>query len=573
VLVVAGLLIPGAGPAAAHATVVSTSPGDGQVLADAPAVVSVTFDEPVELEFGSLRVFAPSGARVDDSEPGHPAGHGDTVVVRLRGGLPRGTYTAAWRVVSADSHPVAGGFTFSVGAASATSVHQGTLNAHGNAVVGAAYGVVRGLAYVSFALLVGAAAFLIACWSAGALVARTRRLLILSWATLVIATCAVLALQGPYAAGSGLGSALNISVLHRTLHTRLGTALTIRLGLLLLASGAIIWIVTRLASASVVRRRAVGSAGGATALGLAWTWAWADHAGTGSQVALAVPMDVLHLCAMAVWLGGLVLLAGVLLRPGWSGTGADHRSVAGADRRDIAVAVPRFSAIALGCVSVLVVTGTYQAWRQVGSVPALTGTAYGRLLLLKLLGFALLIGLGYLARAWNAEQFGARRPTAALVTGSGRLDAEAVAQLRRSVAVETAVAAGILALTAALVETQPARDAYTAPVGAVVAFDTHGPHGTGTIDVVVAPARLGANVFHLSVLGPTGGPLAVPELRAALRMPAHTIGPLPVALTDAGPGHYTATAPIPLAGSWQLVLTVRTSDIDEATVTVPIAVR
>ncbi|OLE27905.1 MAG: hypothetical protein AUG49_03900 [Catenulispora sp. 13_1_20CM_3_70_7] len=502
-------------------------------------MVSVTFDEPVELEFGSLRVFDPGGARVDDGDPAHPAGRGDTVAVRLRGGLPRGTYTASWRVISADSHPVAGAFTFSVGAASATSVNQGTLNGHGSAVVGAVYGVARGVAYLSFAMLIGAATFLFVCWPAGASVARARRVLVLSWAMLTVDSCSVLALQGPYAAGFGLGSALDFSVLHRTLQTRLGVALTIRLALLILAAGAIAWMAARLASASVTRRRVVGGVCGAMALGLAGTWAWADHAGTGSQVALAVPMDVLHLCTMAVWLR----------------------------------AVPRFSAIALSCVSILVITGTYQSWRRIGSVPALTGTAYGRLLLLKLLGFTLLIGLGYLARTWKAEQFGGRRLAPALITGSGRLDPEAVAQLRRSVAVETAVAAAVLALTAALVNTEPAREAYTAPVSTTVAFDTHGPHGTGTIEVVVTPARLGADSFHLSVLGPTGGAEAIPELRAALRLPSHAIGPLPVALTDAGPGHYTATAPIPIAGSWQLVLTVRTSDIDETTVTVPIDIR
>ncbi|MFL6117875.1 MAG: FixH family protein [Catenulispora sp.] len=559
---VAGLLIPGAGPASAHATVVSTSPGDGQVLVGAPSAVSVTFDEPVELEFGALRVFDPSGARVDDGDPAHPAGRGDTVTVRVRGGLPQGTYTASWRVISADSHPVAGAFTFSVGAASATSVNQGTLNAHGSAIVGAVYGVVRGVAYLAFAILIGAATFLFVCWPAGAMVTRARRLLAWSWTMLTIASCAVLALQGPYAAGFGLGSALDFSVLHQTLQTRLGTALAIRLGLLVLAAGALAWTATRLASASAARRRVVGSGCGTVALGLAWTWAWADHAGTGSQVALAVPMDVLHLCTMAAWLGGLVLLAAVLLRPG-----------TGADRRDIARAVPRFSAIALGCVSALVVTGGYQAWRQIGSVPALTGTVYGRLLLLKLLGFTLLIGLGYLARTWNAEQFGSRRLAPVLIPGSGHLAPEALAQLRRSVAVETAVAAAVLALTAALVNTEPGREAYTAPVSTTVAFDTHGPHGAGTIEVVVTPARLGTDSFHLSVLDPAGGVEVIPELRAALRLPSHAIGPLPVPLTEAEPGHYTATAPIPVAGSWQLVLTVRTSDIDETTVTVPFDIR
>ena len=121
----------------------STSPGDGQVVAAAPSVVSVRFDEPVQMQFGALRVFSPSGGRVDEGSPTHPAGHEDTVQVALGSGLGRGTYTVAWHVISADSHPVSGAFTFSVGASSATSVSQDTLNAAGSTVVGLLYGLAR----------------------------------------------------------------------------------------------------------------------------------------------------------------------------------------------------------------------------------------------------------------------------------------------------------------------------------------------------------------------------------------------------------------------------------------------
>src|SRR6185503_16824709 len=77
-LVVAALVAV-APSASAHATVVSTSPGDGQVVAVAPGVVSVRFDEPVQMQFGALRVFSPSGGRVDEGSPTHPAGHSDAV--------------------------------------------------------------------------------------------------------------------------------------------------------------------------------------------------------------------------------------------------------------------------------------------------------------------------------------------------------------------------------------------------------------------------------------------------------------------------------------------------------------
>ena len=113
------LLLAVAPAASAHATVVATSPGGGSVLASAPASVGVSFDEAVTVSADSLRVFDPAGVRVDVGGAAHAGG--DAVAVRLRAGLVRGTYVVAWHVVSADSHPVQGAFTFSIGAPSATA--------------------------------------------------------------------------------------------------------------------------------------------------------------------------------------------------------------------------------------------------------------------------------------------------------------------------------------------------------------------------------------------------------------------------------------------------------------------
>src|SRR5262249_48692281 len=135
-------------------------------------------------------------------------------------------------------------------------------------------------------------------------------------------------------------------------------------------------------------------------IGLASTWAVADHAGTGIQVPLAVPSDILHLSAMAVWGGGLVTLVTVVLRrqasPG-AARRTDQRRYQAATA-EAAQAVSRFSPIALGCVAILVVTGSYQAWRGTGGWAALFDTTYGQLLLAKIGGMCALIALGGLAR-------------------------------------------------------------------------------------------------------------------------------------------------------------------------------
>jgi copper transport protein len=78
--------------------------------------------------------------------------------------------------------------------------------------------------------------------------------------------------------------------------------------------------------------------------------------------------------------------------------------------------------------------------------------------------------------------------------------------------------------------------------------------------------------LDLRLLGPDQQPTDPKEVDASVRLPARSIGPLPVALSVAGPGHRTGTIAVPMTGSWQLAVTVRTTAIDEATgyLTLPI---
>ena len=73
------------------------------------------FSETVEVNFGAVRVFDARARRVDAAARSTPAAIGSQVAVGLKPGLPKGTYVATYRVISADSHPVSGGLVFSIG--------------------------------------------------------------------------------------------------------------------------------------------------------------------------------------------------------------------------------------------------------------------------------------------------------------------------------------------------------------------------------------------------------------------------------------------------------------------------
>ncbi|MEU9385718.1 copper resistance protein CopC [Streptomyces sp. NPDC048279] len=651
-LAVTGALLAGAGPASAHAALTGSDPAQGVVVPKAPDQVSLTFSENVSLNDDSIRVLDPKGKRVDLAKPDSLTG--TTYGVQLRSGLGRGTYTVAWQVVSADSHPVAGAYTFSVGAPSATVASVGDQGA-GGGVVGWLYGFGRYMSYAGYIVLVGGAAFVLACWQRGAGVQAMQRLVVGGWLTLTAATLWLLLLRGSYTTSGSLGDVVDLNLLGQVLQTKTGAALVSRL--LLLAAAALFIAVLfgaydKREEGAEKRDLTFGLAIGGTvvAAGLAASWAMAEHASTGLQPGIAMPVDVVHLLAVATWLGGLTALLVALYR-------------APADSPVGSTAVRRFSGVAFGSVVTLVGTGVYQSWRQLGSWSAFTDTAYGQLLLVKIALVALLVGIASISRRWtgrlahtavtdtetdtntetetsaeSAEAEGKREtvrassatkeasvtsgPTGASgasgVKASGKdasdddsADPDRVAQLarqqaakdaarqkrardadpnrfglRRSVLAEAGVAVALLAVTTVLTQTEPGRteqdakdaaaasssssSASTSSSGALtldMSFDTGGKDGKGVVRVDLDPATVGLNEMHVYVQRPNGRAFDIPEVKVAFTLAAKKIGPLPVAPDHVTTGHWAANGvQIPMAGDWQVSVTVRTSDIDQVTV-------
>ncbi|HSA53624.1 MAG TPA: copper resistance protein CopC, partial [Yinghuangia sp.] len=373
-VLLAALVIGGAGPASAHANLVSTTPAAGSTVPAAPATITLRYSEGVETGLGSIKVLDPNGKRVDTGSPDHGIGGPSTVRVKLESGLGPGTYTVAWRVVSEDSHPIAGAFTFNIVRASASSANIGAQD--GETSVKLVDGIARGVAFASFALLAGAVLFLVALRPAAVGRFRVWLLLFASWAGLLVSTVAALMLYGPRASALPFSSAFDLDVLRATLETKLGRALSVRI-LILGAAGALLgYLVAVLPSAARRARATLGGAWALLCLGMAATWSLSDHASVGMQVPLAVTADIAHLAAMGAWLGGLAVLLVLLFGPDKD---EDGEELPGA--LDVPT-VARFSKTAMICVCVLVVTGLYTAWRQIGSFDALFSTTFGLLLIL-----------------------------------------------------------------------------------------------------------------------------------------------------------------------------------------------
>ncbi|MEU9474245.1 copper resistance protein CopC [Streptomyces sp. NPDC048191] len=633
-LAVTGALFAGAAPASAHAALTGSDPAQGVVVKQAPTQVSLTFSEKVATNDDSLRVLDPRGKPVQTGKPANVSG--TTYAVRLRSGLGKGTYTVTYQIVSADSHPVSGAYTFSIGAPSQTVV-SGTGPVAGGWTVGGLYAFGRYASYAGFIVLAGGAAFVLACWQRGAGVRALQRLVVGGWLTLTAATLWLLLLRGSYTTSGKLADVFDLGLLGQVLQTKTGAALVSRL--LLLAAAALFIAVlfgayTKREEGQEKRDLTFGLAVGGVVVsaGLATSWAMAEHASVGLQPGIAMPVDVVHLLAVAAWLGGLTALLVALYR-------------APAETPVEAAAVRRFSRVAFGSVVALVATGAYQSWRQLGSWSAFTDTRYGQLLLVKIGLVAVLVGIASVSRRWTGrladgagtaavaaeaerqpakasvpgeaektapatEQSGKERVPASKAAGKSDRpgDTERAAQLarqraamdtarqkrlrdgdthrfglRRSVLAEAGVAVVLLAVTTWLTQTEPGRteldakaatsssSSATAPSNGALtldmSFDTGGTDGKGVVSIDLDPARVGGNEMHVYVQRPNGRAFDVPEVKVAFTLEAKKIGPLPVAPDHITTGHWSASGvQIPMAGDWKVAVTVRTSDIDQVTV-------
>ncbi|MEV7200101.1 copper resistance CopC/CopD family protein [Streptomyces griseoluteus] len=550
------LVLGTASPASAHAALRSTDPEDGTILQRAPRTLTLTYTESVGLLTDSFRVYDPGNHRLRTGQADHVPGRADTVRVPLPARMAKGTYVVAWRVVSADSHPVSGALTFSVGERTATTATAPAATENGTTT--SLYNIARYLAYLAVALVLGAAVFVAYCRPPGR--DALRPLFLTGAAGLLVSTLALLLLRGPYEEGT----APAFTSLGRTLTTRPGELLLVRLGLLLLA----------VAGALVLRRRPVPrpaalTAGATLAVALALTWSAAEHASAGIQVPLAVASTTLHLLATASWLGGLAALLLTLRAP------AVPPQV-----------VTRFSRLALTSVIVLAVTGVYQSWRGLGTWHALTDTTYGRVLLAKLLAVGVLLGAAAWSRRWTRrlpKAVEAAVPVPVRVPAGGPpLPPESpapepdlpVRHLRRSVLAEAAVGVVVLVLTTLLTSTLPGRaaeEAATAETGIPAASVTTvpftvGENGRGKVQITFDSGRVGPNSVQAVVYGANGALAAVPELRITMTLPAQRLGPLDTGVTDRG-GYWAANSfDLPIPGVWTMKVTVRVSDLDQVTV-------
>jgi putative copper resistance protein D len=209
-----------------------------------------------------------------------------------------------------------------------------------------------------------------------------------------------------------------------------------------------------LAGAPSSRLRGLGAL---VALGVALGVALTGHASDRGDVSLAVAVDWVHVVAATTWTGGLMALAGLVLRPATRWPPAL-----------LAAMMRRFSGVATWCLLAVIASGAFNAWQQMPAVSALWQTIYGRVLAVKLLLVLGLVWWGAVNRFVVLPRLGAGRAAGVLARGvrlarlvltgpSARLAPPS--QLTTYLTREAALAILVFGCTAVLVESTPARHA------------------------------------------------------------------------------------------------------------------
>lgn len=463
-LAVAGVFLTPA-TAWAHADLISSTPGYGDRLPAAPAEVRLTFSGPIDLTGARLTLQRKGSGPRQTLHPVLAVPDRKVVSVSLPAALTDGSYTMVWFFLGKDGHLMGGEVPFSVGGAAETTadpapvpnpalavarpttgvqtlgpgiagpvVPTGAAQSEAPAsspprftvAVATPQAVVRLVDYASLALLIGGGFFLTRVWVDGTFERRARRLL---WWALLGSAAATLLTFGLTAAGlRGVSAldALDPPVMGAVLGTRFARVMAARAGFLSLG-------LVALALLTAGRERAVRSRWWQLLAGLSGGGVLATHAllGHASNEGLAARLAVfVHLGGVAVWLGGLVFLAAVVLP--------------GRRAEEVRTLVPRYSSLAFTAVSAMVVAGVVMVLRVAPTISELPRSGYGRMLLLKLTFVGLL-----LVAAQQARTFTERRLVA---------DATRLRPLVTAVAVELVLAVVILSSTSVLAGRQPPSD-------------------------------------------------------------------------------------------------------------------
>lgn len=511
------VLLPSA--AWAHASLIGSEPADGAVLVQAPAMLTLSFNEPVEPL--AIRIVEQSGAAAKIEQIRR---EGASLILTPPAVLGEGAHVVSWRVISSDGHPVGGSLTFWIGQRGGASP---LVVSSDDAAVRGAIWLTRLVIYLG--LFVGAGGAFFMAWMGPSLTRGPRVVGVIASVIGLAALALSVGLQGLDALALSPASLSDEAVWSAGARGSFGwsamiAAVALSFGLL------------------SFRRRGVYakalSLGALLGIGLAL--AMTGHAATATPRWLTAPAVFLHGVSLAFWIGSLVPLALLMRAP-----------------REVAIDVlTRFSRVIPFAVATLLASGLLLAIVQLERPNALWTTDYGRVLAIKLVLVLLLLAIAL----WNRL-----RLTPQVEKGGAR----SRNRMRRSIVAELVLVVGILGVVGLWRFTPPPRALAVADDH----FFTHLHAEQAMADVTISPGRAGPVQISIQLRTPDETVLAAKGVSVTLSNPDIGIEPATAEAQSAGEGKWRATMAAPVAGRWTLTLDILISDFDQVSVAAPILLK
>ncbi len=571
VIGIAALRGAAAGPALAHAVLLRSDPAQNARLTASPAKIDLFFSEALDHKFSTIAVRDASGGR---HEKGSVAFTSDptemTVAVNP---LSPGFYTVAWTTVSAvDGHRLDGTYPITVlnpdGSTPAGVAPAATSGGGGSPGVSPFDAALRWLLLLGLIGITGGFGFaaLVLYPAAEELVTAKREAGrgFALWLLGAVVPASVLV-----AAIVNLAALLRQAELNGSL-TQIGSLLAARAGtywiireLLIVAAAGVAWLLTRQERRpdrpAVYAQLGLGLLIG---LGAMLTMSLTSHAAAGRGALWATGSDFLHLAGVGLWIGALAQLPALLtIRRGLEGE---------ARTRFLGRALRNFSTLAVLCVGLVLLTGTFNALVQLDSWSAFTDTVYGRTLLIKLILLVPLLGFGLLNAVYIARRFERR----ALAGDEVGRDAR---RLEHSAVGESLFGAAVIAATAVMVFLVPAKDAnaqnaarkaaaHSAVVSSV--YRNQADAGDLKTTLTVSPNRVGQNDFKvlLTPTDPNENFADVQRVQLRFQFSSTQVGgsTLDLAPVAGTPGLYEGSAAnFSFVGDWRVTVNVRRTGHDD----------
>jgi copper transport protein len=496
--------------ASAHAILLTSAPAPSAVLDQSPTEIALFFNEYVDTVFGKIRILDSSGNDVQTVKPIRDASN-QSIVRAPISTLEPGTYVVIWRIASLDSHPVQGSFSFQIGNASAdvSAIRNGQLlERHGLARL---FDVIRWITYLGIVLLIGGIGLLQAVRT-DRLSPRSTLALMGGWAFAALGTLEGLIAYGPHISGYKIYKAVDLSLLSETLTTQYGKMQLARL-VLLGVIGALI---------TVIQFRGTWwwkLCVWASLVGVTLTLSLAGHPVATNPVALSVGLDMLHMLAVSLWVGPLLII--VYDRNMWLAN----------DESTSAPSLQWFSRTAGFAVPVIVLTGTLQAWLMLDGFGQILDSRYGRTLIVKVCLVIVLIALGAVSRlAMQRKQSDS---------------------LRQSMGIEVLFGLIILALTSTLVAMPPKGEIEPAPLSSTIF------QGQMIVELSLTSARVGQSEVHVVIARADGTFVQISAVTARMSMPSRNIPNGPIVLAETGSNHFSGVTEFAFAGEWVVEMLVK----------------